>query len=262
MNRSRWVLAALLLLILPGLVLIGVAVYRPQTSAAQRAIAEPTAAAPARPATQPDRSTRVEKITYPARGSADWNIAPGATQTAGRSGDLLRYRVLVERDIGGVSPAAFAKEASAALDDPRGWTADGSLRLRRVGPGQSYDFTIYLATPRTRDALCKYGADSYTSCRLEDDVVINVARWAKGVPDYGAALPAYRQYVINHEVGHRLGYNHEKCPGKGEPAPVMQQQTLGLHGCEANSWPYRDGKRYSGEPGQYDDPVPEPEGAR
>ncbi|MFD0525655.1 DUF3152 domain-containing protein [Paractinoplanes durhamensis] len=83
-----------------------------------------------------------------------------------------------------------------------------------------------------------------------------MARWVKGVPGYGASLDVYRRYVINHEVGHRLGQAHELCPGKGEPAPVMQQQTLGLHGCTANPWPILDGERHRGRIGAYDDPVP------
>jgi hypothetical protein len=198
-------------------------------------------------------------ISYPARGHGDWRVAGGSARTAGRSGPLLRYRVLVETDISGVGTGAFAEAVTKTLADPRGWTAGGTLRLRRAGPGQRYDFTIYLATPRTRDRLCGSSTDAYTSCRNGDRVVLNVARWVKGVPRYGSPLAVYRQYMVNHEVGHRLGHGHERCPGKGEPAPVMQQQTLGLHGCRANAWPYRDGKRYAVRSGAYADPVPAPD---
>ena len=68
--------------------------------------------------------------------------------------------------------------------------------------------------------------------------VINLARWATAVPDYQGDVATYRQYVVNHEVGHALGQGHEPCPGAGQPAPVMQQQTLGLEGCTKNAWPY------------------------
>ncbi|WP_236718123.1 DUF3152 domain-containing protein [Actinoplanes sp. TFC3] len=205
------------------------------------------------------RSGRTGKITYPATGSRKWRTAPASKQTGGEHGMLLRYRVVVESDIKGLAVRAFADAVTATLDDPRGWTADGSLRLRRVGPGQAYDFTIYLATPRTRDRLCASSTDAYTSCRNGDTVVLNVARWVKAVPGFGAPLATYRQYMVNHEVGHRLGHGHELCPGRGEPAPVMQQQTLGMHGCTANPWPYRQGKRYTATPGAYDDAVPAPD---
>jgi hypothetical protein len=163
---------------------------------------------------------------------------------------------MIESDISGVDPEGFAGDVVTILSDPRSWTAGGQWRLQRVGPGQRYEFTIYLTTPATRDRLCGDGPDGYTSCRNGNSVVLNVARWAHAVPDYGTPLGVYRQYMVNHEVGHRLGHGHERCPGPGQTAPVMQQQTLGLHGCVANPWPYLDGRMYSGPTGAYNDPVP------
>jgi hypothetical protein len=196
------------------------------------------------------------RITYPAAGGGRWTVAPAQRgPAAGESGRRLRYRVAVERDIRGLPIAAFADTVTATLADPRGWTAGGRWRLLRVGPGSPHDFTIFLATPATRDRLCT-SRDGYTSCRNGDSVVLNVARWVKGAPDYGASLATYRRYLVNHEVGHRLGNGHERCPGRGRPAPLMQQQTLGLHGCTANPWPYLNGKRYAGRSGTYRDQVP------
>ncbi|MGW3812147.1 DUF3152 domain-containing protein, partial [Micromonospora sp. NPDC005113] len=202
-------------------------------------------------------------ISYPATGGDRWSTAAAEKSSGhGDSGRLLRYRVSVERDIRGLPVADVAAAVSATLNDPRGWTAGGTWRLRRVGAGTPADFTIYLATPGTRDELCQDVPDGYTSCRNGQRVVLNVARWVKAVPGYGAGLATYRHYMVNHEVGHRLGLGHERCPGRGRPAPVMQQQTLGLHGCTANAWPYPDGVRYRGPIGAYHDEIPPREGAR
>jgi hypothetical protein len=205
----------------------------------------------------PSNQDKPEKITFDRAGAGTWSLAKGKDPVAGNEGRLLRYQVAVERGIRGVSANEFATAVVATLADRRSWAAQGEVRLQRVGPGRAHDFTIRLVTPTTRDYFCGGTPDGYTSCRNGDNVVINVARWAEGVPDYGAPLSVYRSYVINHETGHRLGHAHELCPAPGRLAPVMEQQSLGLHGCRANGWPTVKGKPYRGKLGQYNDPVPD-----
>ena len=195
-------------------------------------------------------------VRYLHTGRKTWVVAPGKSAVSGSAGPVLRYQVAVERGIEGIPAKKFAGEVVRILGDDRSWSGQGERRLRRVGPGQAPDFTVRLTTPGTRDVLCGGTPNGYTSCRNGDDVVINVARWVHGVEDYPASLAVYRAYLINHETGHLLGHGHELCPGPGRPAPVMQQQSLGLHGCRANAWPSLKGRPYQGDPGEYDDPVP------
>lgn len=206
------------------------------------------AAVPSQSAGSPSPSA--ETVTYPKDGSRSFTTARGGGGVAGSSGTLLRYQVDVEKDIHGIDVQKFADAVTAILGAPQGWTAGGEWRFQRVGPGEAHDFTLNLVTPGTRDSMCGDTPDGYTSCRNGDNVMINVSRWVHGVPFY-PSLAQYRDYAISHEVGHRLGHGHELCPGKGRKAPTMQQQTLGLHGCVANPWPYPGGKRYAGPQGDY-----------
>jgi hypothetical protein len=184
----------------------------------------------------------------PLRGAGTFTFATATGKVHGTAGPLKRFKVAVENG-SGQDAAGFANAADAAVGDPRGWTGGGQLRLQRVGGAATADFTIMLATPATSEAMCGTGGlhtGQYTSCRLPGKLIINLARWLGGVPDYGAAVAVYQQYAINHELGHELGLGHEACPGPGKPAPVMMQQTFGLKGCTANAWPFIDGQRYSG----------------
>jgi hypothetical protein len=214
---------------------------------------DPSAARTAGPAMDPATATMSPSpsslIVH--SGLDSFATAAGTGPVVGRGGGLHQYHVAVENGIG-LDVDQFAAEVDAILDDPRSWTAGGAARLQRVPASTDAEFTVYLASPSTAEAICKQGnleIDEYTNCRLAPGkVVINSARWLTAVPDYGASLDVYRAYAVNHEVGHQLGYGHELCPGPGQPAPVMQQQTLGLHGCVANAWPYLNGVRYQGPP--------------
>lgn len=144
-------------------------------------------------------------------------------------------RVEVERGID-VDGAAFASFVAAVLNDPRSWGGDGSIGFARTDGAAP--LRVVLATPELADRLCSpLETVGSLSCRNGDQVVLNLGRWTHGTPEYARDLTAYRRYLVNHEVGHWLGHPHEECPAPGRPAPVMQQQTLGLKGCAPNSWP-------------------------
>ena len=160
----------------------------------------------------------------------------------------MTYRVEVETGTGQSAPA-FAAAVDATLADPASWTGQGRWSLQRVDGDAVVDFVIRLATPATVGKVCEAAGledAAYSSCRTGQFIMINLDRWLQAVPEYGGDVALYRQYVINHEVGHGLGFGHQACPGPGRPAPVMQQQTLGLNGCRPNGSPYVDGVLVSG----------------
>jgi hypothetical protein len=187
--------------------------------------------------------------SFPQTGPATFAFADGTGQVIGAgTGSVKKFRVAVENG-SGQDAGAFATEVERVLGNANGWTAGGDVRFARVPQSAASDFTLYLATPGTSEKMCAAGGihtDKVTSCRLPGQVIINLARWLTGVPGYGGSLTSYRQYEINHHVGRELGHGNEACPGTGRPAPVMQQQTLGLAGCTPNGWPYLGGTRYAG----------------
>jgi hypothetical protein len=181
------------------------------------------------------------------RGAGTFQVAPGTGDRVGSPGatQLLRFRVEVENGIG-QSAASFAAAAEATLADKRSWISTGRVAFQRVS-GDQYDFRLVMASPDTVDQLCfPLKTLGQVSCRQLDRVVINVARWVLGVPQFGGDIATYRQYVVNHEVGHKLGNNHVRCASPGTLAPVMQQQTYDLRSCRPNGWPYPDGKLLTG----------------
>jgi Protein of unknown function (DUF3152) len=209
------------------------------------------------PAEAPEIDVPVLRLPGPVpssgTGSFQYSSSPGLL--LGTAGPVRRYRVAVEAG-SLVDADQFAAAVDEALGDDRSWTADGDLRLLRVPARADHDFTILLATARTAGRLCaaggvniEVGGRPYTSCRVSDKVILNLDRWQLSVDHMVAAgvpLTEYRAYVVNHEVGHELGYRHEGCPRRGAPAPVMMQQTLSLDGCLPNPWPYLHGTRYAG----------------
>ncbi|MGP4006361.1 DUF3152 domain-containing protein [Streptomyces sp. 4N124] len=178
-------------------------------------------------------------------GSGKFDAIAGIDRAPG-TGQKYTYRVDVEQGLG-LDGELFAQAVQQTLNDDRSWAHRGARTFERIYSGKP-DFVITLASPGTTAEWCaKSGLDTTednVSCdsASTERVMINAYRWAQGAKTYGDQMYAYRQMLINHEIGHRLGYNHVTCDKNGDLAPVMQQQTKFLDHdgirCRANPWPY------------------------
>lgn len=145
----------------------------------------------------------------------------------------VRYRVDVRIE----EATDFAPFLAKVMGDPRGW------KRARFDVREAVDapYRVVLAEGDEVDELCRpYDTGGEFSCQNGPVVAINAERWQQGVPHWPGSLDGYRTMLLNHEMGHLLGQHHRPCPGPGRTAPVMQQQSGSLKGCEANSWPLDD----------------------
>ncbi|MFF3065128.1 DUF3152 domain-containing protein [Oerskovia sp. NPDC057915] len=150
-------------------------------------------------------------------------------------GTVRRVRVEVEQGLP-VDGETFAAAVLATLNDPRGWSAVDGVTFARTG-GDA-DIRVVLASPATTDRLCApLKTIGEYSCGTTGAAILNFSRWVNGATDFGQDLPLYRQYLVNHEVGHVLGHRHVSCPAPGALAPVMVQQSMSTEGCLPNGWP-------------------------
>lgn len=160
--------------------------------------------------------------------------APGTSPGAGR-GSVTTYTVEVEQ-IADLDPARIGDQVDAVLADPRGWTVQNRSVQRIPEGGQ---VTITLATAATTADLCADAeADSAPACFDGDRIVIDTTTWRSPPSTWPLGRDGYRAFVVNHGFGHALGAPDAGCPGPGEVAPIMLQQTVDLAGCTANPWPF------------------------
>lgn len=198
-------------------------------------------------------------------GEGRFRIVPGGTDRVGRpDAEQFTYTVEVEEgvdttDFGGDD--SVARMVDATLANPKSWTADGAVAFRRTARDEPA-FRVTLASPLTVRENCGYEIELETSCYnpSTERVYLNLARWIRGARSFQGDIGSYRQYLVNHEVGHAIGYpDHEPCPADGALAPIMMQQTLGVANneiflrdnegvvpdnddtCLYNAWPFPDG---------------------
>jgi hypothetical protein len=131
----------------------------------------------------------------------------------------------------------FSASIAQTLSDPRGWSLGGKLKFQQVQSGCG--MTLWLASAASLPTFSS-GCSALYSCRVGTNVIINADPWLHATPtwnSHGGSLADYRALVVNHEVGHWLGFEHLHCSGPGQLAPVMQQQSIDLEGCQINAWP-------------------------
>src|SRR5680860_316513 len=136
--------------------------------------------------------------------------------------------------------AEFKSQANQTLNDSRGWARLG-VSFQEVASGGN--FTLVLSEASQVDSFTGYsGACSADwSCRVGRYVIINQNRWQLASSAWNGSLRDYRHMVINHETGHWLGHGHDNsgCYGAtGQLAPLMQQQSIDLQGCNFNHVSY------------------------
>lgn len=190
-----------------------------------------------------DQQSAPEPLTDDERAA----ILSKAEQTATESGNELityTYCVASKGEVGDLTE--FANTVFSTLNDPRGWPRAGVIFQENEGADPNSDpnacsMTLTLAAADQMTSFSTECSDEY-SCRVGNDVIINIDRWnnaTEGWLNAGGTVERYRTMVINHEVGHRLGHfdNELTCPAVNQPAPLMQQQSMDLLGCVPNEWP-------------------------
>ena len=135
------------------------------------------------------------------------------------------FRTSVDRDVR-YNPSDFEFYVTAYLNDPFGWNSKGYF-FEQVTSAE--DIHIRLSSPKTIAKVC--GLPDNLSCAVMNgkNVYLNSHRWVRGSKKSKLSLDDYRQYMVSHEIGHILGFDHTTCPCVGCKAPIMMQQIGRAH---------------------------------
>jgi len=174
-----------------------------------------------------------------ARPTATEASSPTTTAPPAAPTPPIEIGLRLDRRVDDDATADFERVVQATLTDARGWEQAGFVFHFADEVGEA-PFVVVLAEGDEVHELClPYDVGRRFSCQIGSVVALNADRWRHATPQWTGALDAYRQMLVNHEVGHLLGQHHPEvqCPQAGDPAPVMAQQSTELRGCLPNPWP-------------------------
>ena len=151
-------------------------------------------------------------------------------------GAVVRVRIVEHPARHGFS-AEDAAEVRSILRRPDGWARHG------------YRFTFRgRQAPAAVVRLCSaaymdrhFGDPALRGLSVTDmsarprQVYIHAGNWARAPAGFVGTRALYRRYLIQHEMGHCLGWDHAPVPAHPHtPCPVMMQQSRGTRGrCRA-----------------------------
>jgi len=150
---------------------------------------------------------------------------------------LVKVHISVDDDVvhkySITNPAQIEFYVVAYLNDPDGWSKKGYF-FEPVDKHRS-SVWIRLSSPKTVGEKC--GLEGNLSCAELGgrNMYLNSDRWFHGASKSKLSLDNYRQYMVSHEIGHILGFDHVECPCIDCPAPIMMQQTKGIGQCSPNT---------------------------
>ena len=160
----------------------------------------------------------------------------------------MYYHVQTHRDIPADEAAHFRQMVHKTLNDPRSWGIpfyDIPMDLLLQIPKEQTFIIRLTPAPDLNKKYSEFKERQLSVANMTDRTIdINWCRWTEACPNHSQLpIEQYRQYVIQHEVGHMMGKMHpdpSNSPHQSK-APIMMQQTLGIttkdHQYTPNPWP-------------------------
>ncbi len=223
-----------------------------------------------------DRTAGLTSLDIPTRGEGKLVVVPGQSDPIG-AGPTRWVRIEIEDGVP-LDPAIVSSYVMSILGDAQGWTGHGrvsfgrtdgvaDIRIVFASPKTAADLcprphdaaVVDIAPPdvpgvvplpsvsppvaaparaASPSASPSPSAAKAPSCADQGIVVVSAYQWAAGAKAFGDEAGQWRDYMINHPIGHLLGEPDAPCGGAGQLAPVMQNQELDFTPCEPNGWPF------------------------
>lgn len=134
----------------------------------------------------------------------------------------------------GVGQDTFVAEVSAVLGDPAGWSQPEALVL--APSGGEVDLEVVLSA-ELEPACAAAGG-----CRDGDRLLVDAVGWSAPPPAWPDAT-TYHRWIVNHLLGHWLGFADAACEGPAAAADVMLDQHDGADGCTLGDRPTAQERR-------------------